>query len=445
MAERLTARRLLLIIILVAVFLRLAAALYLGNEVVELPGTFDQISYHNLALRVLGGHGFSFGETWWPATPADEPTAHWSFLYTLYLVSVYWLTGANPLVARLLQAVITGIALPGLVYLLATRLFPLKTKSGQNDETEPHWVALLAAAISAIYVYFVYYAAALMTESFYIVAILWTLTLALRIRQRGSEGWRHWLLLGLALGVTTLLRQLFLLFIPFLLLWLWWTVRPRLRYLAAVPVVVLLLILPWTIRNYYAFDHFVLLNTNAGFAFYWGNHPIYGTEFEPILSEEKGSYQDLLPQDLLDLNEAQLDSAVLRLALENIAGDPLRYVQLSLSRIVPYFVFWPSPDSGTISNWSRVLSFGLFLPFMLIGLIISLLDRKLWLPNRLAAPSALIFLFMLFYAGVHFATWTLIRYRLPIDACLIPFAALSIRQLARPLWTVAQQKLNPVT
>ena len=35
----------------------------------------------------------SFGETWWPITAADAPTAHWSFLYTLYLTVVYAILG----------------------------------------------------------------------------------------------------------------------------------------------------------------------------------------------------------------------------------------------------------------------------------------------------------------------------------------------------------------
>ena len=53
--------RILIATLVLAVLLRVAAAFYLGNQVVNLPGTFDQISYHNLALRVLGGHGFTFG------------------------------------------------------------------------------------------------------------------------------------------------------------------------------------------------------------------------------------------------------------------------------------------------------------------------------------------------------------------------------------------------
>ncbi len=415
-------RKWLIAIIVIAVLLRVAAALYLGNQVVELPGTADQLSYHNLALRLLGGHGFTFGEPWWPATPAGEPTAHWSYLYTMYLVVVYFLTGSNPLVARLLQAVAVGILMPWLTYRLARLLFSPQSKLAARSRmfAQGEMVGLVAAGITAVYIYFVYYAAALMTESFYIVAILWSFVLAVELVRKKQDSWRDWVLLGIALAAAVLLRQLFMLFIPFMLLWLWWAIRPRLYKLALPLVVLVLAILPWTIRNYLAFDYFVLLNTNSGFAFYWGNHPIYGTHFIPILTPEE--YRNLLPPDLLHLNEAELDSALMGVALKNVMADPLRYVQLSLSRIPFYFEFWPSSDSGLISNISRVGSFGLFLPFMLIGLVRVLLLRFPSWRDWLASPFTLIYLFVLFYTAVHVLIWTLVRYRLPIDALMIIFA-----------------------
>ena len=55
-------------ILLISVLLRFGAAFYLGDKVVDLPGTYDQISYHTLAVRVLTGHGFSFATVWWPIT-----------------------------------------------------------------------------------------------------------------------------------------------------------------------------------------------------------------------------------------------------------------------------------------------------------------------------------------------------------------------------------------
>ena len=155
-------------IIIVSVLLRIAAAFYLGNTVEILPGTFDQLSYHRLALRIIDGYGFTFGEEWWPITKANTPTAHWSFLYTLYLAFVYIIFGPNPLIARIIQSIIAGFLLPFLTFKLGKFLFTEK-------------VGLVAAGISAIYIYFVYYAGTLMTESFYILSILSSLYLAMRL------------------------------------------------------------------------------------------------------------------------------------------------------------------------------------------------------------------------------------------------------------------------
>jgi 4-amino-4-deoxy-L-arabinose transferase-like glycosyltransferase len=177
-----------------------------------LPGTQDQISYDRLAQRVLTGHGFSFGTSWWPATRAGEPTAHWSYLYTLYLTAVYGLVGYSPLAARLIQAILVGILMPWLVYRLGCRHFGSR-------------VGLVAAGLMACYAYFIYYAAVLMTESFYIIGILWTLDLAGQLGKADTsppEAGRRSLLLGLALAVIVLLRQVFLPFIPVLFTWLLW-------------------------------------------------------------------------------------------------------------------------------------------------------------------------------------------------------------------------------
>jgi hypothetical protein len=95
-------------IVVIAIVLRLASAIYQGNSVADLPGIYDQISYDGLARRVVDGYGFSFAEGHWPATRAGEPTAHWSYLYTLYLAVVYKIFGPNPIVARVIQALIAG-------------------------------------------------------------------------------------------------------------------------------------------------------------------------------------------------------------------------------------------------------------------------------------------------------------------------------------------------
>ena len=178
--------------------------------------------------------------------------------------------------------------------------------------------------------------------------------------------------------------------------------------------------------NYQRFNRFVLLNTNAGFAFFWGNHPIYGTHFVPILTPDMGTYQDLIPKDLRNLDEAALDQALLKRGIQFILDDPGRYILLSLSRIPPYFMFWPSSDSSMVSNISRVASFGIFLPFMLYGLALAVIRLPRNLGEALASPVTLLIGFSAIYTVIHLLSWVLIRYRLPVDAVLILFASVAV-------------------
>jgi hypothetical protein len=53
--------------------------------------------------------------------------------------------------------------------------------------------------------------------------------------------------------------------------------------------------------------------------------------------------------------------------------------------------------------------------------------------NLLVSPQGLLILFVLVYSGVHILTWTLVRYRLPVDAVLLPFAGLALYDIAQRL------------
>lgn len=429
-------RTVILVIMVAAILLRVMSAVYQGNNVTNLPGIYDQISYDGLARRIVQGYGFSFGVDSWPVTRAGEPTAHWSYLYTLYLATIYKLFGMYPVIARLIQAVAAGILQTILIRRLGNRLF------GRD-------VGLIAAALNAVYIYFFYYAGALITETFYITCILWTFDAGFRVIDRDARksGPLLWIELGMAIAMTVLLRQLFLLFLPFFFIWLWWNLPDEktgrwmqilhwsaIKGLLIVTIVLGLAILPFTIRNYRAFGTFVLLNTNAGFAFYWGNHPIHGTHFMPLLSVPGMSYQDLIPPNLLSLNEGMLDKTLLKLGIQFVLDDPVRFALLSVSRIEEYIKFWPSRDSGLLSNISRVGSFGILLPFMLYGLWAAFSMVRSPVYPRQRANLIILYLFIAAYSFIHFLSWTLIRYRLPVDAILILFAGYSVDVLIQKMF-----------
>jgi hypothetical protein len=59
---------------------------------------------------------------------------------------------------------------------------------------------------------------------------------------------------------------------------------------------------------------------------------------------------------------------------------------------------------------------------MAYGLIVSL-------RRSLSAEGLVLYLFIITYTGVHLLTWALIRYRLPVDAVMLTFAAVALIEL----------------
>ncbi len=421
------AHRYLLAILILSVLLRVAVALYLGNQVDAPSFLTDQQSYHELGTRLVAGHGFGFSKNWYPFTPAETPTAHWSFLYSLFVAAVYAPLGVHPLAVRLVQAVLGGLLLPWMVYRLAKTVF---SGSVLEDEEQGETIALAAAFIAALYGYFVLYAAMLMTETFFIIVLLWSLerglSLAERLRARTPlpSLWPLGLALGVSLGIATLLRQSILPWVPVLylgLLWLGWRVgqlRATAATLGLVGLILVAFVVPWTVRNYLVYDDFLLLNSNAGYAMYSAQHPGHGTsfrEFDPAP----------LPKGWWGRPEPELDRALMRQAIQFVLDDPGRYLLLSLSRARAFFEFWPTRDTTLLHNIGRTGSFGLFLPFMLYGVILVL--RR----PRFMERNALLLCFAVFYTILHLLTWAMVRYRLPVDAVLIPLAALAVMDLVQ--------------
>lgn len=425
-------RRWLLLIVAVSVLLRVGVALYYGDWV---PRLQDDYSYSQLAWRVANGHGFSFGRAWFPFTPAETPTAHWSFLYTAFVAAIYAVVGFRPLVVRLAGAVLGGLLMPWMAYRLARRLFP-------RQEAVP----LLAAACTAVYAFFILFAARIMTETTFIVAVLWLLERAIALAEDVRAGRRPAratvLGVGAALGLGALLRQSLLPWGVVLFLWLLWVGREAgmLRRMAGAvggaAAVALLFTLPFTVRNARAYGDFLLLNSNAGYAMYAAQHPLHGTDFDEHLAVP-------LPEALMpfeSMTEPEWDRTLMERGIAFVTAEPRRYLLLSLSRVPDFFEFWPT-DTSLLHNAGRLVSFTLFLPFMVGGLWLALRRAAVGdAPLRLATtPLALIVLFMLFYSSLHILTWAMPRYRLPVDAVAMPFVALALLALYRRV----RQRLQP--
>jgi len=391
--------------------------LYLGDVVDAPPLLTDQRSYHALAERLLGGHGYSFDRNWYPFTLANEPTAHWSFLYPLLLAAVYAILGVHPLAGRLVQAVAGGLLLPLAVYGLTRSAFPSKRH-----------VPVASAALTAIYPYFVLYSATLMTETYFIILLVHSLDLALQVDRAivagDSPRWPAYLRLGATLGLAVLMRQSLLPWVAVLTVWLGWRARGGgqqravARGLGLMIATLAICILPWTWRNYRVYGEFLLLNSNAGYAMYSAQHPMHGTSFQEYAAAP-------LPSGLEGMNEAQMDQALMERGIRFVLAEPSRYVRLCLSRVRAYIEFWPKSSTTWLHNLGRLGSFLLLAPLAACGM---------WWAGRrgeLDRGAFLLPLFMVFFSAMHVMTWAMTRYRLPVDAVAVPFAALGAVTLAQ--------------
>lgn len=440
-------RLLFLAILALSVALRIGVAFYLGDIVDAPPNLTDQRSYHALGARLIEGHGFSFDRGWYPFTPADTPTAHWSFLQSLYVAGAYAVFGVHPLAARLLTAILGGLLLPWMILRLTRRTFPnappfhTQVAGRTIDLAEP--IPLMAALLAALYPYFILYAATLMTETFYLATLAWSLERALAIaatlQTTGKTRGRELIGLGVALGVATLFRQSILPWVVVLFAWLLWVGIDALKRLqmplvtrsgvmtlvslAGAGLIMLAFIAPFTIRNERVYGAFLLLNSNAGYAMYSAQHPMHGTDFREYDAAP-------LPADLQGHNEAEWDRELMSRGIGYVVAEPQRYLLLSLSRAMDYVAFWPSPDTTLLHNIGRILSFGFLLPFMLYGIVLALRQARRATRRFSTSPVAFLLLFATFYSVLHILTWAFPRYRLPVDAVLMPFAALALVDLA---------------
>jgi hypothetical protein len=426
---------LLLLILALAVLLRVGVAVYLGNEVDAPLLLTDQRSYHALGGRLVTGHGFSFDENWYPFTLAETPTAHWSFLYSLFIAGVYATFGFNPLAARLVQAALGGVLLPWMVYRLTRTAFDPSPLGVEHSRI----LGLLAAFMTTVYAYYILFSATMMTETFFIVALLWSLERSIKLADRlrdprdTSSLIPSGLVLGLSLGIATLLRQSILPWVPVLflyLLWVGWRAKRLPSVIASLGLAGLVLvgcILPWTVRNYLVYDDFLLLNSNAGYAMYSAQHPMHGTSFREFDPAQ-------LPDGIWGRAEPDMDRELMRTGIQFVLDNPVRYLLLSLSRVRAFFEFWPTSDTSLLHNVGRSCSFGLFLPFMLLGLFLTLRAPEL------RQRYCLVLLFAAFYTLLHLSTWAMVRYRLPVDATLIPLAALAVLDLTRRVRAAVPQR-----
>ena len=398
--DKVSRHRWLIIITLVALALRLTAALSVPKGI----HWKDGLEYDSFAASLQREQAYL--NQW------GNPSAYRPPGYPVLLL----LAGRNSTSVRVVQSIL-GAVTALLVYLAAEKL------TGRKG-------ALLAAALTALYPLYIYaavtyYPAVLLT--FFLSALFLLIT---RGRRQNSAG--KILSAGVIAGLMTLTKGSFLPVVIIAGVWLAAEKRPgsssgdgvspRLRHAVIFIIPVLIFAGLWGFRNYRALGSFRPLSTNSGYNFWLGSYP--GVKADTGNRKLPGQREEELSIRRSHHGEVALDRAFFRKGLEHVREDPGRFAALSLSKALNFWRFYPSPVTRELKWWEKAASAASYGAVLIFGICFMLVRL------RTTPEARLILLIFIVYTAAHAIFISKVRLRLPLDSLLIVCAAGGIREIA---------------
>jgi 4-amino-4-deoxy-L-arabinose transferase-like glycosyltransferase len=379
-----------------------------------------------------------------------EPTFR-APLYPLFLAGIYTLAGHSLLAARFAQMLLGALSAV-LIFKIALPLFGKR-------------VALASGLIWAFYGPAIYWAGELLIET--LAVFLDLLALYVLVALSSRPGRIPWLIPGFLIGLSAIARPNILIFVPFVLLWIFFLApRPmgephasRTLALARALLFVLgvcLPIAPVTLKNSRAAGDFILISSQGGINFYMGNNSLADgkTAGTPERGGIYGEYLDNAWVSSVRIAEAREGKKLSPREVSDfwysegrkfILQEPLRWAKLMAAKLG---FFWSGTEvtnnedtyffrrfSRTLSllMWQKVISFpfGVVSPLAVLGVLLSL---RRW--RELSLAYGLVFLYTIsvilyFVCG---------RYRLPVVPFLLMFACSASEWIARNLWAKQWRK-----
>lgn len=259
---------------------------------------------------------------------------------------------------------------------------------------------------------------------------------------------RRIFLLGIILGISCLVAANGLMFIPVVILWLFFwfckgNAKGALRYSAVFLVAVTLAIFPVTLRNYLIAKDFVLITAHGGLNFYLGNNPrADGTNVDlPFLSS--GS-SDMISDSIAvaerergtRLKPSEVSGFWFQKGRAFVRAHPARFFGLLMTKVRLFLLGYELPDIFHYNFYADHVSLlkgigalpmrtYLVFPLGLLGLITALYATELRKRRFLIVCS--LFLLSYTFSVILFLVNT--RYKIPILPLMLLFSAYCIMYL----------------
>ncbi len=364
-------------------------------------------------------------------------------LYVYLLGLTYKIFGHDLYLPRLLQIVL-GSSSCVLTFLIAKKLF---------NRT----VGILSGVIASFYAMLIFYDGQLLITS--LVVFLDLVLVGLLILTAERPRVLNWFFCGLVLGLSAIARPNLLVFVPFILIWMFFRFKNKLRIKTILArwiilcFAVMLVILPVTLRNYIVSKDFVPIAWQGGYNFYLGNNPDASgwSATAPEIDETWwGGYKDAIwlaeEETGRKLKPSQISDFWFKKGFDFIFSHPLSWLKLMARKTLYFWKGYEISNNVNIylyKDFSSLLDvllgkfiiyfpFGLIGPLSILGVLICLKDFRRYL---------LVYLFVLSYSASVILFFVCARYRMPVIPFLIMFSSLSLWWLFQ---RIKKRKIFPV-
>ncbi|MCL4386251.1 MAG: hypothetical protein M1326_08065, partial [Cyanobacteria bacterium] len=215
------------------------------------------------------------------------------------------------------------------------------------------------------------------------------------------------MLSGICLGLAGLERPTMEVFVPFALLLILSFREPwikKIKKIVIISVFFTLILSPWIIRNYNIFHQFIPGTTMGSRVFWEGNNPY-----------SVGGPSSYFPQQKSgNKTEIQLQHIYLIDTIHVIKDNPKRFLWLLWNKFKRFWAVVPNTKlySGMKYKIVSVFSFGILLPFFIIGFFLTMKNKKVQFFQTI----------IIFFTLFHMVLLASIIYRAPIEPFFIILA-----------------------